>query len=919
MRKRYLSIVMVLCLVISMMPMMAFADDQNPRWEYSDSIINVTDYSEMHSVLPEGETAPDAQNIIWIPVARLTTDLTLSGSDTIHTLGKLIIPSGVTLTVENNFEAEVEIQPGGKVVVQNGGEFCTTMGENTVNNGTIEVKSGATMISQKGASIVNKGTILLNGIFHVGSIYDSSSNPIYTVWLDTSAGEPITGNGIVVVDPVEVKQGESLVDDNIATRIGAAGALNTKCGSKINVPIFITANSFDEIKELNGSTSTAFDGIYVTKGTTAIAVNEDIEFAKGLCVDWRDMVVANGKTFSLSSLDNLYFSGRGGRILVQADGGTLIVDRTSVISGDADQNAIFTVKHDAMALGAAEWAMFDYPAKAKTGNGGWYYVHEESGVVDAKGTMPSGVILPLLVDGTLNITGDFTYPETVEIRNGLSRANGATVTIDSISYGADSVEMSPLLSGRRTSFELVFDLNMGNGYRDIYDHLNVGTDRAKLYLRADNNNIPVTPARSGYTFNGWKATSKWTTAATEEKLAAFAVQRADGDTSETGWFVLTPTEFPVTMVAQWTRTSSGHSGGGGGGGSAAETPKDTTGVTQGTTTETKADGTAVTTTVSADGTKAVTAKSADGISQTVKTDAAGNMTEATATVPTEAIAAAIEAAKTESGQDTVPTVTLPTEVKAATTAETAAKVNIDLPASVSKENPAKVEIPIENLTAGIVAIIVNPDGTETILKTGALTEDGLAIELTGDTTIKIVDNTKEFSDVANDNWASNSIQFVAARGIFNGTGDGKFSPEETMSRGMLAKAFCNFAGGNETQNGTFGDATGKWYEGAANWAASLGIMNGSGSGFNGDAPIDREQLATSYYRLAIAQGKVKPLTGGKGLVGFGDAAAISDFAKEAVTWCVDAGLMNGMGGNINPKGLATRAQVSAMTQRYCAL
>ena len=54
-----------------------------------------------------------------------------------------------------------------------------------------------------------------------------------------------------------------------------------------------------------------------------------------------------------------------------------------------------------------------------------------------------------------------------------------------------------------------------------------------------------------------------------------------------------------------------------------------------------------------------------------------------------------------------------------------------------------------------------------------------------------------------------------------------------------------------------------------------------------------------------------------GELGFDDADSISAWARDAVRWCVDNGILNGVGGNrMAPQDLAQRGQVAAMLMRF---
>ena len=54
------------------------------------------------------------------------------------------------------------------------------------------------------------------------------------------------------------------------------------------------------------------------------------------------------------------------------------------------------------------------------------------------------------------------------------------------------------------------------------------------------------------------------------------------------------------------------------------------------------------------------------------------------------------------------------------------------------------------------------------------------------------------------------------------------------------------------------------------------------------------------------------------LSGFTDLAQVSTYAREAMAWCVDAGLLSGTSPTtLSPRGQATRAQTAAVLMRLC--
>lgn len=52
-------------------------------------------------------------------------------------------------------------------------------------------------------------------------------------------------------------------------------------------------------------------------------------------------------------------------------------------------------------------------------------------------------------------------------------------------------------------------------------------------------------------------------------------------------------------------------------------------------------------------------------------------------------------------------------------------------------------------------------------------------------------------------------------------------------------------------------------------------------------------------------------------LGFLPAAAISDYARTAMGWAIENGIVNGdANGKLNPQGTASRAHVAAVMARY---
>lgn len=236
-----------------------------------------------------------------------------------------------------------------------------------------------------------------------------------------------------------------------------------------------------------------------------------------------------------------------------------------------------------------------------------------------------------------------------------------------------------------------------------------------------------------------------------------------------------------------------------------------------------------------------------------------------------------------------------------TTVETVESASGGITASVSvpkSVGSTRVDIPVSKPTGSMVAVIVHPDGTEEIVKGSIVTETGVALRAEGDVRLKVIDNAKRFNDMAN-HWAKDAVEFASSRELFNGVGNDAFGPDRSMTRGMVSTVLARLAGAD-----TAGGET--WYAKGTVWAVENGISDGTAP----EQPVTREQLAAMLYRYAGS-----PAVSGE--LGFDDADSISAWARDAVRWCVDNGILNGVGGNrMTPQDLARRGQVAAMLMRF---
>lgn len=183
-----------------------------------------------------------------------------------------------------------------------------------------------------------------------------------------------------------------------------------------------------------------------------------------------------------------------------------------------------------------------------------------------------------------------------------------------------------------------------------------------------------------------------------------------------------------------------------------------------------------------------------------------------------------------------------------------------------------------------------------------------------------------FTDVDAEAWYSADVQWAYENGLMNGTADNTFDPDATLSRGMIVTILWRMAGspaaqGEAADGEAFADVEqNDYYRQAAQWARSIGLVNGVGDNqFAPDAAVTRQDLAVMLFRYLTAMGIGLPET--EEWLTFADEAEIEDYAMAALQALCKWGIINGTGVDengqitIDPTGSATRAQIAALLHR----
>ena len=174
---------------------------------------------------------------------------------------------------------------------------------------------------------------------------------------------------------------------------------------------------------------------------------------------------------------------------------------------------------------------------------------------------------------------------------------------------------------------------------------------------------------------------------------------------------------------------------------------------------------------------------------------------------------------------------------------------------------------------------------------------GMALLASGD------DNP--FRDVRAIDWFYDDVMYAYDRGLIRGTAYNKFSPKEAFTRGMLLTILARHDG-VRTKDST------PWYASGCDWAARNGISDGK----NPEEAVSREEFALTLYRYAQYRGS--SMLSGNDLSSFTDANAVTDEALPAVQWAVSEAILRGDNFYLHPQSGATRAEAAAMLHRFFA-
>ena len=827
------------------------------------------------------------------------------------------IPEDSTLTA---YWVDSMTIPAGKMLINNGTIKLNKYPASVTVSGTLT--NNGSIVDDKGASIrptVNDGGVITGQVAMdftgtntdaIGEGYSWNQSTKTLTLTNYTMAEPYNGSCIALPDGAKlVLTGKNTLSSKNDVLIDAKGTL------EISGTGSLTGSARGEAAlNARGALTITDCKLDLTNSSHGYTV---------ICTNGNALTITGSADVSLHTEQSSGFgikTGDGGNLTLDSNAKLTVSGATGIFVGDSNPKKVATVKiagtldvSGCANLGAnllnVTLDMKGSSITAPTKDKGGIYLYQ-----NAAGTLTGQTDIKAFV-GNFRVTSPNAsivnyYKVKKDDTLGLY-AEGSTV-----SFTAETIEGKPFASWTATGVTLTDSTNATISFTMPGNNVTLTTayatlvsgialDKTKLALTVGDTQAltaTITPDDANNKNVSWSS-DKPSVATVDENGTVTAVAAGTAN------ITVKTVDGEKTAVCAVTVTAKSSGGGSSSSGSSSsdrdssdsnpviktETKNNTDGST--TKTETRKDGSVTQTTTGKDGSVSKTetkkdgssvteTKAADGSTGTVKTDKNGQ-TEAKTALSNKAI----EDAK-KSGE----AVKAPVEVKATRNSDTAPTVKIDLPANSGE---TKIEIPVDNVNTGTVAVLVHADGTEEIVKNSLPTEDGIQLTVNGGATVKIVDNSKDFIDTRN-HWAKDAIDFVSARGLVNGMNDSIYAPNNSTTRAQLWTILAR-------QNDADLNGGNTWYEKAQLWSKNKGISDGA----NPNGTIDRAQMVTMLWR---AMGQPAAASGAS----FADVPADSYYAN-AVSWAVEGGITTGIGGGrFDPNSTCTRAQIATFLWRAMA-
>ncbi|WP_152392936.1 S-layer homology domain-containing protein [Paenibacillus guangzhouensis] len=285
--------------------------------------------------------------------------------------------------------------------------------------------------------------------------------------------------------------------------------------------------------------------------------------------------------------------------------------------------------------------------------------------------------------------------------------------------------------------------------------------------------------------------------------------------------------------------------------------------------------------------------------------------------------ALLDAASKQDNFTVISPVSVHMAITASTTSHGGKTAAVDkFPSYTEREIPLPDGVDRSKVTT---AVQLDANGKVHHVPTRIVVHDGKSVALVSSLTngtFALIGRSADFSDIEG-HWAKNAVNGMASRMVINGTEDGRYHPDNAISRAEFAAIIFRALGLSDNGAGATADYTDvkrtDWYVGVVLKASEYGIVNGYEDGtFRPAQTITREEAAAMIIRSAKTAGlHLDPGSANAEvtLTGFSDRAAVSAWAKEVVAAAVQYGLIQGTKTGLLPKQVITRAETATIVQR----
>lgn len=182
-----------------------------------------------------------------------------------------------------------------------------------------------------------------------------------------------------------------------------------------------------------------------------------------------------------------------------------------------------------------------------------------------------------------------------------------------------------------------------------------------------------------------------------------------------------------------------------------------------------------------------------------------------------------------------------------------------------------------------------------------------------------------FRDVPSGSWFEKAVAWAVEEGITCGTSETTFSPNLLCTRAQVITFIWRQAGSptvysTSNLSGVKDIPKNTYYTRAMEWAVSKGILYPNNGKVNPKTVVTRQDICYYTYNAAVVTGvaPAKYSATVNQLEGiFNNIDKIPDWAKSAVSWCFDNGVICGKSDSeLALKDQATRAEVIVFLYRY---